>query len=330
MIGNLRFAHPWILAFLALLPLVGYVCLRFDRRKRGTLRFSDITHLKHTPRSMGMRLRTVVPVLRLVVMGLVIVGLARPQAGWKEQEVTAEGIDILLALDVSNSMQAQDFRPNRLQAAKEVIAQFIEGRKNDRVGCVIFAATNFSLCPLTLDYGVLKDFLRRVDFNIINGNRTAIGMGLANCVRQLKESKAKSKVIILLTDGSNNAGRIDPFTAAEMAKAFGIKIYTIGVGSLSQAFLPGGPFGGLRVGQTEFDEKTLRRIADITSGQFFQATDRNKLEDIYRAIDKMEKAEIKTKEYQYYDELMAWAVGPALALFLVEILLGYTRFRKLP
>jgi Ca-activated chloride channel family protein len=310
--------------------MLGYAFLRWDRRKRGTLRFSDITHLKHTPRSVGMRLRVVVPLLRLAVAGMVIVGLARPQSGWKEEEVTAEGIDILLALDVSNSMQAQDFRPNRLQAAKEVISEFIDGRKNDRIGCVIFAATNFSLCPLTLDYGVLKDFLRRVDFNIINGNRTAIGMGLANCVRQLKDSKAKSKVIVLLTDGSNNAGRIDPFTAAEMAKALGIKIHAIGVGSEGQTLMPGGLFGGLRVAQAEYDEKALRRIADITSGRFFQATDRSKLAEIYRTIDKMEKAEIKTKEYQYYDELMEWAVAPALALLLLEILLGYTRFRKLP
>jgi len=326
----MRFAHPWVLWFLAVVLLLGYVRLRFDRRKRGTLRFSDVTHLKHTPRSVGMRLRLVVPALRLVVIALVLVGLARPQAGWKEEEATAEGIDILLALDVSHSMQAQDFRPNRLQAAKEVIAAFIDGRKNDRIGCVMFAASSFSLCPLTLDYGVLKDFLQRVNFDIINGTRTAIGMGLANCVRQLKDSTAKSKAIVLLTDGSNNAGRIAPFTAAEMAKALGIKIYTIGVGSESQAFMPGGPFGSLRVGQTEFDEKTLRRIADITGGQFFHATDRRKLEDIYRAIDKMEKTEIKTKEYQYYDELMEWAIVPALALFLLEIGLGYTRFRKLP
>ena len=326
----MRFAHPYFLWLLALLPVLAYASLRWDRRKRGTLRFSDVTHLKHAPRSVGMRLRAVVPLVRLVVVGLVIVGLARPQAGWKESEVTAEGIDIMLALDVSNSMQAQDVRPNRLQAAREVMSEFIDGRKNDRIGCVIFAATNFSLCPLTLDYGVLKDFLGRVGFNIIDGSRTAIGMGLANCVRQLKESKAKSKVIILVTDGSNNAGRIDPFTAAEMAKALGIKIYAIGVGSLGQAFVPGGPFGGLRVAQTEYDEKALRKIAEITGGQFFQATDRNKFSEIYHIIDKMERSEIKSKEYQYYDELMEWAVVPALALFLLEILVGYTRFRKLP
>lgn len=326
----MRFAHLWVLWLLAVLPLLACAYLRFDRRKRGTLRFSDITHLKHVPRSLGMRLRVVMPILRLAVLGLVIVGLARPQAGWKEQEVTGEGVDILLALDVSGSMQAQDFRPNRLGAAKEVVADFVDGREHDRLGCVIFATTSFSLCPLTLDYGVLKDFLGRVDFDIIDGNRTAIGMGLANCVRQLKESKAKSKVIILLTDGSNNAGRIDPFTAAEMAKALGIRVYTIGVGSEGQAFMPSGRFGRLRVGRTEFDEKTLRRIAETTDGRFFHATDRRKLEEIYAAIDKMEKSEIKTKEYEYYDELMEWAVVPALALFLLEIVLGYTRFRRLP
>jgi Ca-activated chloride channel family protein len=155
-------------------------------------------------------------------------------------------------------------------------------------------------------------------------------MGLANGVRQLKDSTARSKVIILLTDGANNAGRIDPFTAAETAKALGIKIYTIGVGSEGQALVPGGVFGGLRVAMAEFDEKALRRIADITRGEFFKATDNRKLEEIYRQIDKMEKTEIKSKEYQYYDELMEWAVVPAFALLLLEILLGYTRLRKLP
>jgi len=324
----MRFAHPWVLWLLAILPVLGYAYLRFDRRKRGTLRFSDVTHLKHVPRSLGTHLRAALPVLRLLVVGLVIVGLARPQAGWKEQEVTGEVVDILLALDVSGSMQIQDFRPNRLEAAKEVVADFVAGRENDRLGCVIFATTSFSLCPLTLDHAVLKDFLGRVDFNIIDGNRTAIGMGLANCVRQLKESQAKSKVIILLTDGSNNAGRIDPFTAAEMAKALGIRVYTIGVGSESEALMPG--IHGLRLGRVEFDEKTLRRIAEITDGRFFHATDRRKLEEIYGAIDKMEKSKIKTKEYEYFDELMEWAVMPALALFLIEILLGYTWFRKLP
>jgi Ca-activated chloride channel family protein len=328
----MRFAYPWVLWFLALLPALGYIVFRLDRRKRGTLRFSDVTHLKHVPRSLGMRLRVIVPILRIVVLGLLIVGLARPQSGWREQEVTAEGIDIMLALDVSNSMQAQDFTPNRLEAAKKVVGEFIDGRKkeNDRIGCVIFAATNFTLCPMTLDYGVLKDFLKRVDFNIINGTRTAIGMGLANGIRQLKESKARSKIIILLTDGSNNAGRIDPFTAAEMAKALHIKVYTIGVGSESRALMPGGLFGGLRVAPAEYDEKTLRRIADITEGQFFKANNERKLAEIYSAIDAMEKTESKSLEYKYYDELMEWAVLPALALFLLEIGLGYTRFRKLP
>jgi len=326
----MRFAYPWVLALLALLPLLGSLRLRYDRRKRGTLRFSDITHLKHVPPSAGMMLRAVVPVLRLLIVGLVIVALARPQAGWKEEEATTEGIDIMLALDVSNSMQTQDFRPNRLEAAKRVVADFIDGRKNDRIGCVIFAATNFTLCPLTLDYGVLKDFIKRVDFNIIDGNHTAIGMGLANCVRQLKESKAKSRIIILLTDGENNAGQIDPATAAEMAKALGIKIYTIGVGSVGQALMPGGLFGGLRVGEAEYDEKALRHIAEATNGRFFPATDNQKLKEIYQVIDKLEKSEIKTKEYQDYDDLMEWAAVPALSLFLLEIGLGYTRFRKLP
>lgn len=327
----MRFAYPWVLWLLGLIPLLVWVQRRAGWKRYGTLRFSDITHLKHIPPSLGVRLRGIVPALRLLVLALVIVGLARPQTGWKEEEVAAEGIDIMLVLDVSLSMRAQDFRPNRLEVAKRVIEEFVDGRAHDRIGCVIFAATNFSLCPLTLDYGVLKDFLRRVTFNIIDGNHTAIGMGLANAVRQLKESTAKSKVIILLTDGANNAGSIDPLTAAEMARALGIKVYTIGVGSEGTAIIPGaGLFGGLSVGRTEYDEKLLRQIADMTGGKFFAADDEQKLKQIYATIDKMEKSEIKTKEYQYYDELMEWVVVPAFALFLLEILLGYTRFRKLP
>ena len=289
----MRFVYPWVLWFLALVPVLGYWHFRYDRRKRGTIRFSDVTHLKHVPRSVGMVLRSVVPALRLTVIALVIVALARPQAGWRQQNVAAEGIDIMLALDASNSMQTQDFRPNRLEAAKRVVAEFIDRRKNDRIGCVIFAATNFTLCPLTLDYGVLKDFIKRVDFNIIVGNYTAIGMGLANAVRQLKESTAKSKVIILLTDGNNNAGKIDPLTAAETAKALGMKVHTIGVGSTGEALVPGGPFGGLMVARAEFDEKSLRQIAEMTNGRFFPATDQQKLEEIYEIIDRMEKSEIK-------------------------------------
>lgn len=328
----MRFANPLILWALALIPVIAYVHLRLDRRKRGTLRFSDVTHLKHAPRSLGMRLRAVVPLLRLVVLALVIVGLARPQAGWKEEEAVAEGIDILLAIDVSNSMQAEDFPPgSRLDAAKAVVSDFVDGRENDRIGCVIFASTSFSLSPLTLDYAVLKEFLDRVDFNVINGHNTAIGMGLANCIRQLKDSPTKSKVIILLTDGSNNAGKIDPQTAAEMAKALGIRVHTIGIGSERPAMVPGGLFGGLRVApRSEFDPETLRQIADTTGGRFFPATDRRKLEQIYKEIDQMEKSEIKAKEYQYYDELIEWAIVPALGLLLLEVLLGYTRFRKLP
>ncbi|MBM3334512.1 VWA domain-containing protein [Candidatus Sumerlaeota bacterium] len=333
----MRFAYPWALWLLALVPALGYVLFRLDRRKRGTLRFSDITHLKHASVPLSMRLRHIVPLLRLVVIALVIVGLARPQIGWKEDDILAEGIDIMLALDVSGSMQTQDFRPNRLEAAKRVISEFIDGRKNDRIGCVIFAATNFTLCPLTLDYGVLKDFLKRADFSTIEGlfsrefiNRTAMGMGLANCIRQLKDSKAKSKVIILVTDGVNNAGQIDPLTAADMAKALGVKIHTIGVGSQGEAFMPGGLFGALQVVRAEYDEQALRKIADTTGAQFYAATDERKLREIYEQIDRMERVEFKGKQYQYYDEKMEWAIVPAFGLFLLEIGLGYTRFRKLP
>jgi Ca-activated chloride channel family protein len=321
----MRFANPYMLWLLAIVPLLAWLMFRVPLRRSGTLRYSDITHLKHAPRSLATRARALIPALRLAALTLVIVALARPQFGWKISDDTALGIDIIQALDVSDSMHTTDIDPYRLAAAKQEVVNFIEGRRNDRIGCVVFGAQSFILCPLTLDYDVLKQFIDDVNFNIVDGRRTAIGMGLANSVRLLEESEAKSKVIILLTDGVNNSGQIDPFTAAEMAKALGIRVYTIGVGAPPdmRALLD-------RVGQVEFDEDTLRKIADITDGQFFHATDRRKLEEIYKEIDRMEKTKIETTEYEFFDERMEWAVAPALLVLLVEILLGYTRFRKLP
>jgi Ca-activated chloride channel family protein len=324
----MRFAHSWVLLLLLLVPALAWAWRRFAARRRATLRFSDVTHLKHTPRARGRRLAAVVPALRLAVLSLLLVGLARPQTGWRDKEMTAEGIDIMLLLDVSKSMSTEDFEPTRLDAAKAVIKQFVEGRRNDRIGAVIFGVESFNLCPLTLDYGVLKQFLERVRDGIIDSSRTAIGMGLAAAVQQLNDSKAKSKVIILLTDGANNSGEIDPFTAADMAKALGIKVYTIGIGRVGELTVMG-PFGPQRV-RSDYDEGTLREIAKRTGGQFFHADNERKLADIYRQIDRMEKSEIKTKEYQYFDEQMEWAVAPALLLLLLEIALGYTRLRKLP
>lgn len=327
----MKWHNPW--AFILLLPVLAAAILHFyyDRRKRGTIRFSDVTHLKHVPRSLGMRLRLIVPILRILVLGCIVVGLARPQYGWKDSRVTSSGIDIIQALDVSDSMQQEDMnRRSRLDAAKDVIAEFIDGRKSDRIGCVVFGRISFSLCPLTLDHGVLKQFLSRVESWTADGRQTAIGMGLANSIRQLEQSKAKSKVIILLTDGVNNAGEIEPFTAAEMAKALGIRVYTIGVGSQGRTLMPGAFGMSYTVGGGEFDEATLRRIADITGAEFFHATDGQKLKAIYDEIDGMEKSDIEEEVHQYYDELMVWAVVPAFVLLLLEILLGYTRFRKLP
>jgi Ca-activated chloride channel family protein len=258
--------------------------------------------------------------------------MARPQKGQVEKTVMTQGIDISLALDCSYSMKATDFKPNRLKAAKEVVTNFIDGRKADRINIIVFATTSFVLNPLTLDYAVIKDFLNRVEFGIVDGNSTAIGMALANCVNKLKDSEAKNKVIILLTDGENNAGKIDPLTAAETAKAFAIRVYTIGVGSESTALVPMQTvFGTQYVPQrVSIDEKTLGKIAEITGGRYYRATDEKKLSAIYKEIDNLEKTKIKYHEYHNYDELMLYLLIPALGLLLLEIGLANTRFLRIP
>ena len=270
---------------------------------------------------------------RVIALSLLIIVLARPQltSEWEEKDV--EGIDIMLATDVSTSMLAMDLQPNRLEAAKEVAQDFIAGRPNDNIGLTIFAGESFTQCPLTIDHIALANMLSAVDCDIaakgIIADGTAIGMGIANSVSRLKDSKAVSKVIILLTDGINNRGEITPEASAEMAKEFGVRIYTIGVGTDKKEAPYPTPYGSMNV-PVEIDEKTLGNIAEATGGRYFRATDKQSLRDIYNEIDKLERTKLNVQQYQEYEELYQLFALLAILFLMIELLLRYTVLRRIP
>jgi Ca-activated chloride channel family protein len=268
----------------------------------------------------------------MAALAALSLALARPQSGMKGEEAITQGIDIVVTLDISSTMLAEDIKPNRVDAAKVVAAEFIKGRKNDRIGMVVFSGDAYTQCPLTIDYGILLSLLDQVKVGMIEDG-TAIGMGLATAVNRIRSSESKSKVIILLTDGNNNRGSIDPVTAAQAAQAFDIRIYTIGAGTQGTAMFPvDDPFFGRRYApmRVEIDENLLKRIASLTGGKYFRATDRESLERIWREIDAMEKTKIKVKEYTRYSEKFFWYAGLALALLLAEVVLANTKLRKIP
>jgi Ca-activated chloride channel family protein len=273
----------------------------------------------------------VIFVLRVLAIGLVIIVIARPQSTNRWQNVTTEGIDIMIALDISGSMLAQDFTPDRLEASKDVAIQFISGRPNDRIGLVVFSGESFTQCPLTTDHAVLINLFKEVKSGMIEDG-TAIGLGLATAVNRLKDSKARSKVIILLTDGVNNRGEIDPLTAAEIAKSYGIRVYTIGMGSRGTAPYPvQTPFGiQYQNMKVEIDEGVLKEIANLTDGEYFRATDNSKLEQIYHEIDQLEKSKIDVKEYSSKSEEFYLFAAAAALLLLIELLLRNTWMKQIP
>jgi len=329
-----RFADPQYLFLLILIPLLaGYYIWR-RRRLSGQMKYSTLRHVKTVPFSFRQMLHRQLYWLRLTVAALVVLGLARPQSGARQEEIITEGINIMLVVDVSSSMLAEDFKPNnRLGAAKMVAREFIQGRTNDPIGLVIFAGEAFSQCPLTLDYGVLMQILDNTGIAPQEWDGTAIGNGLATAVARLKDGQAKSKVIILLTDGENNAGEVDPVTAAQVAHTFDIRVYTIGAGTRGTAMYPiDDPFFGKRYRPipVQIDEELLTRIAEITGGRYFRATDTQKLREIYREIGELEKTKIEVKEFTRYTELFIYFVGAGMALLLLEIVLGNTWLRKLP
>ena len=303
------------------------------RRKKLDMLFSNVTPVKNQPVTIRMALYQMLPVLRVLALVLLITALARPSTVSSDREYQTKGVDIVICLDISGSMLAEDFQPeNRLYVAKQEAIKFIKGRENDRIGLVVFARKAFTQCPLTTDYRILIELVKEIRVGMI-ADGTAIGLGIATSVNRLRDSTAKSKVIILITDGSNNAGNIDPITAAELAKTFGIKIYTIAVGKGGLVPFPvEDPFFGKRYVQAnvEIDEQILKRIADITGGLFFRARDPKSLSEIYEKINKLEKTEIKVKEYKSYNELFPFFLIPALLLLVLDVTLRQTVLLKVP
>jgi len=327
----IRFAQPYYLLLLLALPALYY--WHRQRRKRGAaITFSNLGVIGQIRGKKSFPVRKVFLTGRLLVIALLAIAFARPQSGHTGEEVITEGIDIIMALDVSTSMLAEDIKPNRIEAAKQVAAEFVKGRKHDRIGLVVFAADGYTQCPLTIDYSVVLTFLDQVRTGMIDDG-TGIGMGLATAINRLRTSEAKSKVVILLTDGRNNRGEIDPLTAAEAAKALDIKIYTVGAGTRGTAMYPiQDPMFGKRYVpmQVDIDEATLEKIARISGAAYFRATNTEQLEDVYKEIDRMEKTRIEVKEYTRYSELFYWFAAAALVLLMAVIVLENTRFMKIP
>ncbi len=331
MFGDVTFAYPWVLFFLILVPAMLVWYWYAGRKKQPSITYSSLKIFSTVPASWKERFKHVPAVLRALAVGLLIVALARPQSYSSGQNVSTEGIDIVMALDISGSMISEDLKPNRVEAAKKVIDNFIDDRPNDRIGLVVFAREAFTQCPLTIDHSVLKNLLKKVEPGMVPDG-TAIGNGLADAVNRLKNSEAKSKVIILLTDGVNNSGEIDPLTAAEIAKTFGVRVYTIGVGTEGQAPYPvQTPFGTrYQMMPVQIDEGLLQNIARITGGQYFRATDNRTLRNIYSRIDQLEKTKINVTSYRNAAELFYGWLGAAMALLLIELLLSKTVLRKIP
>ncbi len=328
---GMKFAWPWVFALFAFVPLMLYWHFWKGRKQDAPFYFSNFSILKAKRKSYKEKMRHIPFFLRLLTVVLFIIALARPQSFGSGENVYAEGIDIALVLDISGSMLAEDFKPNRLEAAKKITSDFIDERTNDRIGLVIFSREAFTQCPLTIDYVVLKNLLKDIKSGMLEDG-TAIGNALANGVNRLKDSKAKSKVMILLTDGVNNAGEVDPVSAAEIARTFGIRIYTIGVGTIGQAPYPfNTPFGvQYQYVPVEIDEKILKTIAEQTGGKYYRATGNRKLEDIYKQIDSLEKTRVEVTSYRTKKELFYPFVALGLLFLFIELSLSQTIFRKLP
>jgi Ca-activated chloride channel family protein len=327
----MTWANPqWLWLLLLLIPIIGYQVWKFWTRRNPSLIFSDtsgLTNLSGNWRSYGIWLA---PFLQCLAFALIVVAIARPQYQNTTVERNAEGIDIVLTLDISTSMKAEDLKPNRLEAAKDVAENFINKRVSDRIGLVLFARKSFTMVPPTLDYDLLKRLLGDVEMGTVEDG-TAIGMGIATAVNRLKESDAKSKIIILLTDGQNNSGEIDPVTAADLAVSYGIKIYTIGAGTRGTAPYPvrdpifGNRYQNVKV---DIDEEMLTQIANMTEGEYFRATDTERLKEIYAQIDELEKTEIEEIIYTDYQDLYPRFLLPGILFLVLSIVSDRLVFRK--
>ncbi|HLP05296.1 MAG TPA: VWA domain-containing protein [Paludibacter sp.] len=327
----MTFHNPeYLILLLLLIPIVFWYVWEMHKSD-ASLQISSHQSLGQFTKSRKIKLRHIPFILRILAVAAIIIALARPQASnsWRTQNT--EGIDIMMAQDISGTMLAEDLKPNRLEASKAVASEFILSRPDDNIGLVVFAGESFTQCPLTIDHAVLINLFNAVNYGLIEDG-TAIGLGLANAINRIKDSRAKSKVIILLTDGSNNRGDIAPVTAAEIAKTFGIRIYTIGVGSYGVVSIPVPTPLGVQYQQmeSEFDEKSLQQIASITGGKYFRATDNSKLRRIYQDIDKLEKTRINVREYSKKSEQFYLFSLLAFLLLLSEVVLRNTYFRKMP
>ena len=328
----MQFASPYFLWLLAVIPLMVVYYVWRTRQGGASIQVSTIDGVAEAPRTVRYYLRHLPFALRCAAVALLIVALARPQSVDEGSTSNTEGIDIVLAIDISTSMLAQDLQPDRIQAAKQVAGNFITDRPGDRIGLVAFAGEAFTQSPLTTDQGTLQTLLGRLRSGVVEDG-TAIGNGLATAINRLRESDAKSKVIILLTDGVNNQGQIAPMTAAEIAKAQGIRVYTIGVGSEGMAPYPAiDMFGNLTfVNQkVEIDEKVLKAISDMTGGKYFRATDKDKLKAVYNEINQLEKSKIEVTEHISYHELFLTWVLAALGLLMAEFLLSNLVLKRIP
>ena len=322
--SNIVFENGWFLWFLLIIPLlIAYYIYRQSKTtaaiKVSTMKMFDPDHL-----TFRHYLRHILFGLRMTAVALIIIVIARPQDVDKWHSTTSQGIDIVLTLDVSGTMLAKDFTPNRLEASKDVATKFIAGRPDDRIGLTVFSGESFTQCPVTTDHAVLINLMREVKSGMIEDG-TAIGLGLATAINRIKDSDAKSKVVILLTDGLNNRGAIDPITAAEIARTFNVRVYTIGVGTQGYAEMPFQTPYGIRYQQmpVEIDEALLTKISAMTGGAYFRATDNTSLEKVYKEIDKLEKSKIEVKEYSKREEMfMPWAIAAAL-VFGLELILRF-------
>ena len=329
--SDITFNNPQLLWLsLIVVPIIVWYIFK-ERTIHADMTFSSLSILKQIKRRGNPWLRHILFAMRMLAILLLIVALARPQHSNTWEEYSSEGIDIVLAVDISSSMLARDFEPDRLEAAKEVAAKFVNARNHDRIGLVVFSGESFTQCPLTTDHAVVVNLINELKSGMIEDG-TAIGLGLANAVNRLKDSQAKSKVIILLTDGVNNRGSIAPQTVAELAKTFGIKVYTIGVGKYGNAPYPVQTPFGIQIQQmpVEIDEPSLIALAELTGGRYFRADDNNKLERIYEEIDKLEKDEIEVKHFSKKEELFFPFALAALLMLLTEALLRYSLLRRIP
>lgn len=327
--SDIEFAYPLVFLAMAIIPLLTLRYVFQHRSLHTSLSFSSTDSFKNIPSGYKLYLKHALFGLKMMGLATLITAMARPQSSTSSQNITSEGIDIIVALDISSSMLAKDFEPNRLEASKNVALDFIKGRPQDRIGLVVYSGESFTQCPLTTDHSVLKNLFENVKNGMIEDG-TAIGSGLSTAISRLKDSKAKSKVVILLTDGSNNKGEVPPITAAEIAKTLGVRVYTIGVGTNGEALSPVQYFNGQYVYRkvpVKIDEKTLKEIASLTDGQYFRATDNKKLRSIYNEIDQLEKSKVEITEFRKKKEEHQYFLYTSLILLTSSFILD-TSFIK--